>query len=179
MHLIYPWFNFFLKKILSWSFFGTFFWHMFQLSCFEREALVFRRQLPPSRLFLKSSILRWCWLGCQIVMNFSSQSRSNHWELFLKIGFHFSQVIIILMWTLVLYWNRSISQEVNNLDNVYFYLKEQVSSSRIWGRLDIIFFCKQNITEKLISPVIDNLGEQLKRLDFPGHGNLLNLEEWL
>ena len=151
---------------------------MFQLSCFEREALVFRRQLPPSHLFLKSSILRWCWLGwCQIVTNFSSQSRSSHWELFLKIGFHFSQVIIILIWTLVLYWNRSISQEVNNLDNVYFYLREQVSSSRIWGRLDITFFCKQNIIiEKLISPVIGNLGEQLEQLDFPGHGNLLNLK---
>ena len=39
------------------------------------------------------------------------------------------------------------------------------------------FFCKQNIiTEQLTSPVIDNLGEQL---DFPGHRNLLNLEELL
>ena len=97
----------------------------------------------------KSPILRRSWLGCQIFINFSSQSRSSHWEVFLKIGVHFSQVIIILMWTLVLYWNRSVSQEVNNLDNEYFYLKEQVSFSRIWGRLDIIFFCKQNITEKL------------------------------
>ena len=141
MHLIYPWFRNLKKKkkILSWSFFRTFFRHMFQLSRFEREAPVFRRQLPPSHLFLKSPILRWSWLGCQIFMNFSSQSRSSHWEGFLKTGVHFSQVIIILMWTLVLYWNRSISQEVNNLDNVYFYLKEQVSSSRIWGRLDIIF----------------------------------------
>ena len=70
---------------------------------------------------------------------FLKNLRSSHWEVFLKTGVHFSQVIFILMWTLVLYWNRSISQEVNNLDNVYFYLKEQVSSSRIWGRLDIIF----------------------------------------
>ena len=150
MHLIYPWFrNFFKKQILSWSFFGIFSQHIFQLSCFEQEAPVFRRQLLPSRLFPKSPILRRSWLGCQIFINFSSQSRSSHWEVFLKIGVHFSQVIIILMWTLVLYWNRSVSQEVNNLDNEYFYLKEQVSFSRIWGRLDIIFFCKQNITEKL------------------------------
>ena len=47
--------------------------HMFQLSCFEREVPVFRRQLIPSRLFLKCPVLWWSWLGCQIFMNFSSQ----------------------------------------------------------------------------------------------------------
>ena len=41
------------------------------------------------------------------------------------------------------------------------------------------FSVSKSISEKLISPVIDNLGEQLIRLDFPDHENLLNLEEWL
>ena len=48
--------------------------HRFQLFCFEREAPVFRRQLLPSRLFLKPPIFWWSWLVWQIFMNFSSQS---------------------------------------------------------------------------------------------------------
>ena len=56
--------------------------------------------------------------------------RSSNWEIFLKIGVRISRVIFRLIWTLLFYWNRSISQEVNNLKKLYFYLKEHVSSSR-------------------------------------------------
>ena len=44
--------------------------HMFQLSHFEREAPFFRGQLPSSRFFLKSTVLRRCWLKSQIFLNF-------------------------------------------------------------------------------------------------------------
>ena len=45
-------------------------WHMFQPSRFEWEAPVIRGQLPFSRLFLKSSVLRWSWFYYQIYLNF-------------------------------------------------------------------------------------------------------------
>ena len=47
--------------------------HTFQLSRFEREAPVLRGQLPSSRFFLKSPVLKWSWLECLIFMSFSSQ----------------------------------------------------------------------------------------------------------
>ena len=49
--------------------------HMFQLSCSDREAYILREQLPSSRFFLKSPVLRWSWLECQIFMNFSRRSQ--------------------------------------------------------------------------------------------------------
>ena len=45
-------------------------WHMFQPSRFEREAPVIRGQLPFSRFFLKSPVLRWSWRYYQIYLNF-------------------------------------------------------------------------------------------------------------
>ena len=42
--------------------YGSWDMHMFQLSCFEREAPVLRGELPPSFCFLKSPVLRWSWL---------------------------------------------------------------------------------------------------------------------
>ena len=48
--------------------------HMFQLSHFEQEASILRGQLPSSRSFLKSSVLRWSWLKYRIFKTFSSRS---------------------------------------------------------------------------------------------------------
>ena len=48
--------------------------HMFQLFLSKRKAPVLKVQLPSSRFFLKSSVLRLSWLICQIFMNFSIQS---------------------------------------------------------------------------------------------------------
>ena len=48
---------------------------MSQLSRFERELPVLRGQLLSSWSFLKSPVLRWFWLECQIFMNFSSRSQ--------------------------------------------------------------------------------------------------------
>ena len=51
------------------------FLHMFQLSRFEREAPVSSPFWEfSSRFFLKSPVLRWSWLKCQIVINLLSQS---------------------------------------------------------------------------------------------------------
>ena len=49
-----------------------------------------------------------------------------------------SEVIFRLIWGLLFYTNSSISQEVNNLEELYFHLKEQVSSSK---KFIYNFFC--------------------------------------
>ena len=42
--------------------------HVFQVSHFDRGAPVLGGQLPPSQSSLKSLVLRWSWLECQIFM---------------------------------------------------------------------------------------------------------------
>ena len=83
--------------------------HMFQLSRSEQVAPVLRGEFLSSCFFLKSSVLRWSWLECQIFIYSSSQSHflQTDCENFGSIKIRWVQVLLLV--TIFIMSNRSKS----------------------------------------------------------------------
>ena len=59
--------------------------HMFQLYGLELEAPVLRGELPPSRSFLKSPVVRWSWLKFLKSITLFTNSMWKFWQLITKL----------------------------------------------------------------------------------------------
>ena len=83
--------------------------HKFQLSRSEQVAPVLRGEFLSSCFFLKSPVLRWSWLECQIFIYSSSQSHflQTDCENFGSIKIRWVQVLLLV--TIFIMSNRSKS----------------------------------------------------------------------
>ena len=127
-----------------------------QLSYFEWEALVLRRQLLSSHSLMISLILRWFWLKCQIFMDFATGSHVL--QNFANLMWKSWLLVTILSGCIAVTCMSSSSRAVDTSQQMHKLFRQTRKKHRVqvWEWIQLIIFelwnrnCRDNLLLKIL-----------------------------